>query len=123
MSGIEQRYAATSEHPYAVHITYLAGFDSTRYPTWESAGITSASFGALVERIGSAMPITTPSTSDSVTRYQARPHPAHHRGGSGGDNAAPTVDITAPADGAVLRLRPRPNLTLAPVNRVSGNDT
>lgn len=96
------RNAATSDDPYAEHITYLAGFDSTRYPTWESAGMTSATFGALVERFGIGDAGHYTFHVRSGTGYQADHTLLITEGGSGGDNAAPSVEITAPADGATF---------------------
>lgn len=96
------RNAVTPEDPYAEHITYLAGFDGARYPTWESAGIPSTTFGALIERFGGGDAGHYTLHVRSGSGYQADHTLLITESGSGGGNTAPTVNITTPTDGATF---------------------
>jgi len=95
------RNATTPEDPYAEHITYLAGFDSAKYPAWERAGVTSATFGALVDRFGGGDAGHYTVHVRSGSGYRAEHTLLLTEGGSGG-NALPDVEITAPTDGATF---------------------
>jgi hypothetical protein len=89
-------------------IVYLAGFDTARYPAWQTAIGTGATFGELFDLFGLGSleaghyTLHVLATGSGVLSYQ-EDHTLLVTDDGAGGNTTPVVDITSPADGSLFQ--------------------